>query len=370
MNINFFNILIISGVIHGIIFSLIILSNKRYRSKSSPYLAFVVFFLSLHNFYYWIGDVNLDQKIPYYANLYIPWNLLILPMYYFFVQEYFHVQKKNRRYYLIPFSISLIIHLYLFIDAYYSNYTNKEYTAFMIVFYYSEEYISLIFTVFVIIKTFYLIREKEKKNLILKNKIKIETNWLKRLLIFGLFICFIWLLLTGYSQINKTGQFNTSFRYFLWLSISVLVYWLGYLGVYHGLIFKHRKKLKKRIKNENPQIILNNNPKIEKVKKIIEKEKLFLDSDININVVSEKLGISESYFSRIFNENSSDSFSIYLRKLRVSEAKKILVNQEYRNYTIIAIGLESGFNSKSAFYKIFKEETGLTPSEYRKKNMS
>lgn len=371
MDFNFFNILIISGVIHGGIFSFFILYNKKYRTKSSPYLAFVVLFLSLHNLYYWIGDVGLDAKIPYYDNIYIPWNLLILPFYYFFVQEYFQVQKKDRYYYLAPFFISLSIHFSLLIDTYFFNdVIALSYSSFEIIFYYTEEYFSLTFTVFVIIKTFYLIKQKEKELLKSKATFSIETRWLKKLLWSGIFISFLWLLLTGYSQIKETGQFNTQFKYFLWLSISILIYWLGYLGVYHGLIFSQRVSLQKRVNKEKLNISLEKNPRVEKIKELIEHEKLFLDSSLSIKKISIRLELNENYFSRIFNQHSSESFLTYLNKLRVSEAKKLLIDDEYKNYTIVAIGLESGFNSKSVFYKVFKEETGLTPSEYKKNKMS
>jgi AraC-like DNA-binding protein len=51
----------------------------------------------------------------------------------------------------------------------------------------------------------------------------------------------------------------------------------------------------------------------------------------------------------------------------VNYSKEILSNKDYKNYTIVAIGLESGFNSKSTFYKVFKKIVGCTPVNYRKK---
>jgi AraC-like DNA-binding protein len=40
---------------------------------------------------------------------------------------------------------------------------------------------------------------------------------------------------------------------------------------------------------------------------------------------------------------------------------------KFNNYTILAIALDAGFNSKTTFNSIFKSQTGLTPSEYREK---
>jgi len=47
-------------------------------------------------------------------------------------------------------------------------------------------------------------------------------------------------------------------------------------------------------------------------------------------------------------------------------AKELLIHEEYKNYTITSIGLESGFNSKSTFYATFKKHTGFTPAAYQK----
>lgn len=45
----------------------------------------------------------------------------------------------------------------------------------------------------------------------------------------------------------------------------------------------------------------------------------------------------------------------------------MLDNSDFSNYTIIAIGLEAGFNSKASFYRAFKKFEGITPREYLKK---
>ena len=51
--------------------------------------------------------------------------------------------------------------------------------------------------------------------------------------------------------------------------------------------------------------------------------------------------------------------------MRVEQAKNLLTNSNYEKYTIASIGLESGFNSKSTFFTVFKKHTGSTPFHYR-----
>ncbi len=54
--------------------------------------------------------------------------------------------------------------------------------------------------------------------------------------------------------------------------------------------------------------------------------------------------------------------------MRVEQAKTLLLDPEYENYTITSIGLESGFNSKSTFYTVFKKYSGSTPVEFKNKS--
>ena len=201
-------------------------------------------------------------------------------------------------------------------------------------------------------------------------KVKSETEWLKKLLFFGLLICTFWFSSTIYSSLNPNSEYVIVFRYCVWISISILIYWLSYLGNYYGVLFKQRTILRERMKVIKSSVPKKVNPKIELIKKLIEEEKLFLDPNLNASRASQKLDLSEKYFTQVFSKHSEESFATYIKRLRVSEAKKILINKDYESYTIVAIALESGFNSKSAFYRVFKEVTGVTPSQYKNENSS
>lgn len=101
---------------------------------------------------------------------------------------------------------------------------------------------------------------------------------------------------------------------------------------------------------------------------LIEEEKIYRDENLSLSSVAERLNISANYLSQLVNKLSDFNFSDFINRYRVEEAKSSLIHPDFENYTITAIGLEAGFNSRSAFYSAFKKYTGLTPTEFSEKN--
>ncbi|GAA0871155.1 hypothetical protein GCM10009117_03000 [Gangjinia marincola] len=106
-----------------------------------------------------------------------------------------------------------------------------------------------------------------------------------------------------------------------------------------------------------------------KFNQLLTDQKLFLDPKLSLEKLASMLTISPSYLSTMLNKDGSLSFNDAVNSYRISYAKDILLDSEFDQYTVIAIGLESGFNSKSAFYAAFKKFTGMSPSEYRRNSL-
>jgi AraC-like DNA-binding protein len=93
-----------------------------------------------------------------------------------------------------------------------------------------------------------------------------------------------------------------------------------------------------------------------------------LISDYSVENLASETKNSVKKLSLNLQKNTNYGFPDYINLLRVQKAKKYLINPKYADYTIIAIGLECGFNSKSTFYRAFTKLTGTTPTEHRQKN--
>jgi AraC-like DNA-binding protein len=143
---------------------------------------------------------------------------------------------------------------------------------------------------------------------------------------------------------------------------------MGYIGMHKLNILSERKKIRLSIikSSKSSSINKSKNNHIIKLEEIVSNNKRYLDSNISLDQLSEELRLSKSHLSRIINTELKMSFSDYINSLRISETKKLLLNPEFSNYTLVAIGLESGFNSKTTFNTVFKKLTNQTPSQFRK----
>ena len=105
---------------------------------------------------------------------------------------------------------------------------------------------------------------------------------------------------------------------------------------------------------------------IDKLNNYMVTEKPYLNPDLNLPQLAKDVNIPSHYLSQIINENIGLNFFDFINRQRVEDVKFKITDSQYNNYSILGIAFESGFNSKSAFNRVFKIVTGLTPSEYKK----
>ncbi|NMA65207.1 MAG: helix-turn-helix transcriptional regulator [Clostridiaceae bacterium] len=89
----------------------------------------------------------------------------------------------------------------------------------------------------------------------------------------------------------------------------------------------------------------------------------YMDPQLSLNSMAEKLSISPWYFSRIFNEVTGTSFPDYINNLKLNKAKDLLT--EDMNSDINDIAKKVGYNSSTYFTTLFKKKFGLSPSKFR-----
>ena len=95
----------------------------------------------------------------------------------------------------------------------------------------------------------------------------------------------------------------------------------------------------------------------------MEQDQLFLDHSLSLKSFAQHIGVNARDVSKVLNSHMHCTFLEFVSRYRVAEAKRLLLADS--NNSVTDIMLKSGFNTKSAFYRVFKAECGITPSEYR-----
>ena len=116
-----------------------------------------------------------------------------------------------------------------------------------------------------------------------------------------------------------------------------------------------REKIKEEIKvDEIYKFVINQ----------IEEHKLYLSDHLKLNWLAEELEIKAEYISVTLKENNFDNFKMFINYLKVKKAKELIKGGYLRKYNIESLAKACGFKATNSFYRIFKNETGLTPKKF------
>lgn len=213
--------------------------------------------------------------------------------------------------------------------------------------------------------------QENMKNLVSYTSSVITLNWLKVVSISFYAAYFILFILGGLNMIGNYIPFDPYFIIFCFITLLSFVY--SFYGIKQPVIFGQVVRDGNGNKKESEKYSKSGlRPKqaedyLKKLIAFVEEERPYLDSDLSIHDLSKLTGISRHYITQILNENHGRNFFTFINEYRVKEVMEKFSDPKFNNYTILAIAFDAGFNSKTTFNSIFKSQTSLTPSEWRKK---
>jgi AraC-like DNA-binding protein len=100
---------------------------------------------------------------------------------------------------------------------------------------------------------------------------------------------------------------------------------------------------------------------------LMKKEKPYLNHGITLEDIAGKIGVHRNQLSQTINRSYGKNFFDFINFYRVGEIRRHLDDSENDGKTVIEIAYDCGFNSKTAFNEAFRKCTGITPTEYRKR---
>lgn len=381
------NIAIFQGIVIGLIF----LHSSFFKSKANQYLAFAIFSLSWSLFKMVLGITKLSENFPYLRFLEAIDSELLFPVFilFFVIHKVDHPQKHSKKlgWLFLPSMISTLSVALIHYNSYISKPTtdNLDFiNAISIILLLIVFLVILFFIPFILFKTYKFIQhstlEQEKKWL--------SYLWYFEVAALGILMVLIFISPFILSELSTAMQMLALFA-------TLIIHWISYTGVYKLKLINDQKKIRILLNNriqittevvpDNPSQVkdaklfkehistIKESKKLSKensyykeLEQLCFEQKIYRDSTVDRNKIAEMLGISPSYVSQLINSITGENFSTYINRHRVEEVKKLIVDKDFDNYSLLSIGLECGFSSKTTYYNWFKKITGMTPNAYRK----
>ena len=250
-------------------------------------------------------------------------------------------------------------------------------------------YTKIIFTVLLIwqIKVFekYISENSSSK----KHHQLIKIYWGKYFVYFNLILSSLLLMYLFFTLTNgrlyqvDSSSFIYSPYYYNMINRSCTALFLlvfGYLALRNPSIFNVPSE-GSHLEQQIAEIVLpveekNFQPKIEfeaeqieryarMIYKLMEEEKIYLDCELSLSKLAALSKIPSRQLSQFILVTFHKNFKEYINSYRTRYAQHLLTQSNATRYTMQAIAFDSGFNSESSFYKIFKQQTSFTPKQYQ-----
>jgi len=376
---NIWSILILVGAAQGLLLS-IFLFLKRENKQANKWLAFLLVIVSLHLLEYAAGISGITLRYPALIAITYPLLFCMGPLYFFYCR---HLLDKNYRLdykAILHFFPSVVVLLAMF--PFYampaaekvnfmkglSDGNSIQIPAGQLVF----MSLHVLQTVAYIFAAYKLIRKREEELKHVSSDVIVvkKLDWLNSFNRF--FAVYLLLYLVLVVTLVVINSYQVQVDYVMLLITSCSIHAIGYAGIQNPEIFRALpdpplQQLQIEVgPKDKPRNGVKHAQLKEKLLLYMERNKPHLKSDLKISELAELLSVQSYQLSQLINDEFSVSFYDFVNKYRVEEAKKLLM-EDSRNYKMLAIAYEVGFNSKATFNRVFKKFTDLTPSDFKEK---
>lgn len=362
MNIRFLDFIIVFGSILGYFISVSLLTSSFFKSKANNYLSLTIFFLCSIILLGWY-DAN-EGLLSFLQD--IMWDFLfpVTLFSYFLIQlNHFYINKKWYKLLYLPFVTSVLFEILLKTDYIFGFFNIYEQYFLAIELYFEFlDIVSFLYSVVLIIWG---------RNLIKASKLTSvdKKKWLLKFNLIMLGVHIIWFLFL-LEDVFLDTEYSLNV---LWTILSFLSWWILYYGVFKFQIVIQKDEIHQYLTNQEKGGKKIKNCRTDSTSKYISQlytlmneDELYKNPLLSRLDLANRLEISESYLSKIINEELNKNFIQFVKEYRIECAKELLLNPMFHKYSIEAIGLEAGFNSKSTFYNTFKTQVKVSPNSFRK----
>jgi len=373
-------VILISGIFLSL-FIVVLLLTKKQKALTDKILAVWLTIIGIHLLGYYYNQIGYWEIYPHLVGVTAPLPLLHGPM--LFLYTLYSLRNDNKIRLADYLHFAPVVASYLYMSPFFFFYSIAEkrmldngeiedYSIFAIILLVAILISGLSYSVLAYRLT---IKHQRKIDKYYSFSEGINIKWLRNCIL-GIGLVFLSATIIYIVRDAIGFQFSFNSEYIIYLIIIGFVFYIGYYGIKQENIFTNNTMAEDLGEEEIDPVEKYRNSGMkkemaaelyEKLLEIMAKEKPFLNPKLSLTNLSDQLGISPNQLSQIINQLAQVNFHDFVNKYRVEE---FLINaHKNKNFSLLALALDSGFNSKSSFNTIFKKQKGETPSQYLSKQV-
>lgn len=360
------NTILLFGVLQSIVMIVLILTTRKWQQIQNRALILLLLVLGVSILPSFIGNSKLVLKNDSLQFLPLHLSIFVFPLLFLYFKSIFttdfRLGKKNLKHLVVPV-LFWLYYVFIWINTLNVPVAEKGDLA-KIFYYFKVNYLHDI--ILLLMVAFYTwsvnrIMRKVKLNRLSRDQIK-YSKWLRILLLFLIIGFVLDLSATIIGQIYDYWNgspvdrwLGISFTLIVKLYYAVIVYVISVIGYasYSNFTVSRFSGNSDAVKNYLPKII-----------NFMETEKPFLSPNLSLSKLAEKINTTSGITSAVLNNGLDTSFNDFVNKYRIEEVKNKMKANGADQFTLLALAQDSGFKSKTTFYRAFQKFTSHTPKSY------
>lgn len=191
---------------------------------------------------------------------------------------------------------------------------------------------------------------------------KSSLHWLRMIIrAYQLFTILV-ILLTSLDYFFFDYAFEPFYPFPVFIALAGLTYWLALSGYSNREATLPPPPIPHDISQQDQEWL----KVMDQIEAFMQTNQPYLNQDLSLPKLAEYLELKNYQITQALNRIRKQTFSQYINGYRVKEAQRLLSSPDHGHLTVLALGFDSGFNSKASFNRVFKANTGLSPSEYKR----
>ena len=360
------------GFIHGFIFAVMLMYRGYREERKSDYILACLI---------GAGCLLLLPTILGLLDIHILWNewlflpldpgLLIGPLIYFFVLAQTNRTfrfKRSDLVHLVPFMVYAVYHLAVFAQG--SDFIFRWMDT------YDLPFIDPVYKLITLgtmsayllsaIRTYYTYRKWVESEFASPEKLR--YTWISRLLL----AVAIAIIATCLFRLAEAFSMDLDLAQAWWMSIVVTlcIYYISIAGLFSERppIYTEHDIQQRSSSTSDTSVPHYTETELESwlqsLTTLMESRHVYLNPDISLGSVAKELGLSRKNVSAAINAKYGTNFRRFVNEYRVKAFKNAVSDGKAEEMTLYGLALDSGFNSKATFNRVFKQIAGMAPNEY------